>query len=477
MSASGTNENKGNRNGNSNATPAWRDARGAWHPYEGSLKDVRIPRGARVVGPPDIGPGTGPFTARKTIRSVSVPEGATELSFRVFWNCSSLERAELPRSLAKIGGDAFLGTALREIVYAGSVEEFERIEIVGWDALGGCSPVIRCWDAAIDFSRKPFWVKELSFPGTMAEWKSRYRSRGKRLHWLRRQVGVVHCSDGDLRGEPEPGVLALPEGTGHVPFDPLADRSGVKTVCLPASVTTIAGFLGVSEAPFPAHAFEPFTRLREILVDPDSATFESRDGVLYTKGGGTLLYAPDPQRRTFRVPDGTSKIDPFAFDACPRLEAFEVSPDHPAFSVVDGVLFSRDGRTLVRVPPAWRGALSFGEDREPVRVAPGAFRDCHGLSGLSFARLPVPTEVDPEAGPEDFSWWFDGLVDELSRLPGLRTFAVGGGTFDLDAKPPRLRRLEALKTPKSILDKERSLWAAARRARACRLGPPPANRG
>ena len=104
-------------------------------------------------------------------------------------------------------------------------------------------------------------------------------------------------------------------------------------------------------------------------------------------------------------------------------------------------------------------------------MAPGAFCGCQGLSGLSFARLPVPAEIVPEAGPEDFSWWFDGLVDELSRLSGLREFTVGGGTFDLDAKPPRLRQLEALKTPKPILDNGRRAWAAAKRARAKRLGP------
>ena len=108
---------------------------------------------------------------------------------------------------------------------------------------------------------------------------------------------------------------------------------------------------------------------------------------------------------------------------------------------------------------AWRPARS------------GAFRGCQGLSGLSFARLPVPTDFRPEDGPEEFSWWFDGLVDELSRLSGLREFTAGGGTFDLDAKPPRLRQLEALKTPKVILDNERRAWAAAKRARAKRLGP------
>ena len=112
-----------------------------------------------------------------------------------------------------------------------------------------------------------------------------------------------------------------------------------------------------------------------------------------------------------------------------------------------------------------------------IGFSPGAFRGCRGLSGLSFARLPVPADFGPEDGPEAFSWWFDGLVDELSRLSGLREFTVGGGTFDLDAKPPRLRRLESLKTPKPILDNERRAWAAAKRARARRLGPPLARRG
>ena len=267
------------------------------------------------------------------------------------------------------------------------------------------------------------------------------------------------------------GDWAFPAGTKCVSWFYDLRIPSARTLAIPASAAAIAGFLGETGSPVPVHAFLPFPRLREIRVDPENKTFESRDGVLFTKGGGTLLYAPDPERRTFRVPDETSEIGAFAFDACPKLEAFEVPRNHPSFASVDGVLFSRDGRTLVRVPPAWRGSLDFGEDREPVRVAPGAFRDCEGLSGLSFSRLPVPAELDPEDGPDALSWWFDGLVTELSRLSGLREFAVGGGTFDLDAKPPRLRWLEALKTPKPILDNERRVWTAARRARAKRLGP------
>ena len=318
-------------------------------------------------------------------------------------------------------------------------------------------------------------MKKLAFDGTKADWAKRYAPD----HWLNRRVAVVRCTDGDIRNEPPPaepvqiekGDWAFPAWAEFVPWFHDLRISSARTLAIPASAKAIAGFLDEAGAPVPVHAFLPFPRLREIRVDPKNGTFESRDGILYTKGGGTLLYAPDPERRTFRVPDETSEIGVFAFDACPKLEAFEVPPDHPSFASVDGVLFSRDGRTLVRVPPAWRGALDFGEDREPVRVAPGAFRGCQGLSGLSFARLPVPTEIDPEAGPEDFSWWFDGLVDELSRLSGLREFTAGGGTFDLEAKPPRLRQLEALKTPKPILDNERLAWAAAKRARAKRLGP------
>ena len=274
MSASGTNENKVNRNENNDAKPAWRDARGVWHPYEGSLKDVRIPRGARVVGPPDVGPGTGPFTGRKTIRTVFLPEGVTTISFRAFRNCSSLSRVDLPRSLEKIGGWAFEGTSPREFRYPGTVEEFERIAIDGRESLGEGKPAIRCADATIDFAREPFWVDELSFAGTKAEWKSKYPPKEDGTpHWLYRRVAVVHCSDGDVRAVPKPvdpvqlatkGDWTFFEGTEYIPYDFERNIPSARTLAIPASVTAIAGFLDAAEAPMPAHAFDPLDR-----DDPD----------------------------------------------------------------------------------------------------------------------------------------------------------------------------------------------------------------
>ena len=420
------------------------------------------------------------FWSREDLVDVALPRNLSAIRLLAFVGCKNLRSVSLPRSLKTIETWAFFATGLSEIRYDGTVEDFDRIQFgSGW--CEGRKPVVRCANGTIDFGAEPFYVKKLAFDGTKADWARRYAPD----HWLNRRVAVVRCTDGDIRRRSPQSPVQLAtkgdwtffEGTEYVPYDFERNIPSARTLAIPASVSAIAGFLDAADAPFPAHAFDPFPRLREIRVDPKNKTFESRDGVLYTKGGGTLLYAPDPERRTFRVPDETSAIGVFAFDACPKLEAFEVPPNHPSFASFDGVLFSRDGRTLVRVPPAWRGSLDFGEDREPVRVAPGAFRGCQGLSGLSFARLPGPAEIDPEAGPEDFSWWFDGLVDELSRLSGLREFTVGGGTFDLDAKPPRLRRLESLKTPKPILENERRAWAAAKRARARRLGPPLAGRG
>ena len=416
------------------------------------------------------------FWNREDLVDVALPRNVTSIGLLAFVGCTNLRSVTFPKSLKTVDGEAFYATALSEILYDGTVEEFDRIRF-GSNWCEGRKPVVRCSNGTIDFGAEPFYVKELAFSGTTSEWARRYAKHP----WFARRIETVRCTDGVLRHDPPPaepvqiekGDWAFPAWTEFVPWFHDRRIPSARTLAIPASAKAIAGFLDEAEAPVPVHAFLPFPRLREIRVDPKNRTFESRDGILYTKGGGTLLYAPDPERRTFRVPDETSEIGVFAFDACPKLEAFEVPRNHPSFVSVDGVLFSRDGRTLVRVPSAWRGSLDFGEDREPIRVAPGAFRDCQGLSGLSFARLPVPADFSPEDGPEAFSWWFDGFVTELSLLPGLREFTVGGGTFDLDAKPPRLRRLEALKTPKPILDNERRAWAAAKRARAKRLGPRP----
>lgn len=67
-----------------------------------------------------------------------------------------------------------------------------------------------------------------------------------------------------------------------------------------------------------------------------------------------------------------SSIGSRAFAACVKLTAFDfISPENDAFQVVDGLLLSKDGETLVACPPGRTGEVVVPEG--VVRIAKGAF--------------------------------------------------------------------------------------------------------
>jgi len=63
------------------------------------------------------------------IQSVTIPEGVTAIYGAAFHNCANLTCVYLPASLEWIGAEAFWGTNLETIHYAGSEEQFAEISV------------------------------------------------------------------------------------------------------------------------------------------------------------------------------------------------------------------------------------------------------------------------------------------------------------------------------------------------------------
>ena len=84
--------------------------------------------------------------------------------------------------------------------------------------------------------------------------------------------------------------------------------------------------------------------------------------------------------QSIRLPAGVSSIGDYAFSDCEKLSAFQLAPDSPAFSVSeDGVLFTRDRKTLVCYP-AGKTVSSYQVPFATVEIGVGAFRGCANLS-------------------------------------------------------------------------------------------------
>ncbi|MDR3275891.1 MAG: leucine-rich repeat domain-containing protein [Treponema sp.] len=93
----------------------------------------------------------------------------------------------------------------------------------------------------------------------------------------------------------------------------------------------------------------------------------------------------DNQLREVTIPAGVGKIESNPFSSNPLLESISVVPENPAYTSVDGVLFSKDRRTLIAFPPG-KGS---GYEIPPwvITIGKSAF------AWSSISRLDIPPSV------------------------------------------------------------------------------------
>ncbi len=70
-----------------------------------------------------------------------------------------------------------------------------------------------------------------------------------------------------------------------------------------------------------AMTFQGCANLREVVVSPEHPTLSVKDGVLFDKNGETLLFCPPGyMMKTYAIPDGVTSIATFAFENCGNIE-------------------------------------------------------------------------------------------------------------------------------------------------------------
>ncbi len=108
--------------------------------------------------------------------------------------------------------------------------------------------------------------------------------------------------------------------------------------------------------------------LKSITVDSENKHYKTVDGILYTADGKLLVWAPSRKSGEYTIPDSCVRIGDFAFSASSltsltlgagiasigsrafesaKLKSISVVPWNVKYSAVDGVLYSKDGKTLV----------------------------------------------------------------------------------------------------------------------------------
>ena len=163
--------------------------------------------------------------------------------------------------------------------------------------------------------------------------------------------------------------VILPEGLKTVGQNAF-DHTAIKTLHIPSTCTYF-------------ERVQPLLELENITVAGGNPVYKVVDGALYSKSdAGDILYMYPPRKKdkVYTIPDTCSMVDGLAFPIgdqngwwqCPFLEELNVgdsdisgfwyllckintSNDNPYYRSVDGVLYSVDYKTLLKVPVVLTG--------------------------------------------------------------------------------------------------------------------------
>ncbi|MDO4627943.1 MAG: leucine-rich repeat protein [Planctomycetia bacterium] len=189
--------------------------------------------------------------------------------------------------------------------------------------------------------------------------------------------------------------IRVHEGNTVVKEKQFLNDAVVTTITIPESVTSIeskafSGCTALTTLQLPKNvenfgknAFQNCSSLKSVALP---------NGVKEITSG---MFSGCVALESITVPASTERIE--IHDSCKNLKAFHAEPENATYKSVDGVLFSKDGKKLVKFPHG-------SEIREytvpdgVTEIEPGAFRDCRKLVSVTIPETVIAMNVNAFSG-------------------------------------------------------------------------------
>jgi len=376
------------------------------------------------------------FTDRTKLTSITIPNSVTSIGEYAFSGCTSLTSITIPNNITNIGENTFSGcTSLASITIPNSVTA------IGANAFTGCTS-----------------LTSINIPGSVRSIGDSAFSGCARLNSINvNQDNVSYASaDGVLFDKDitvlihfpqgKTGSYTIPDAVNRVKDYALADRNGLTSIVIPASLMDIG-----------RNAFFDCIGLTSITVDENNMIYASADGVLFDKEKNELIRFPRGKTGRYTIPDtvviigdnafygspgltsvtipnsvtnigysafastgltsltipnsvtsisyGAFANNPrltiiglpddyyayengkggeYFFDGCTELQQIVVSRNNKYYTTVDGVLFNKDKTVLIRFPQGKTGSYII-----PNTVTSIAYKAFYNSSGLTSVYIPA----------------------------------------------------------------------------------------
>ncbi len=344
---------------------------------------------------------------RYYIKSVKIEEGVTHIGDNAFYFCSGLSSADLSKSIISIGNSAFQYTDLT------SIDITENVKNIGKDAFLGCKLTsVEIPKSIKVISCGMFYrceeLKSVTIPESVTTIEDRAFSSCKKLCSINITENVTSIGKRAFEYCEELVSISIPSGISNIEDGTFYNCKKLKSIIIPNKVSNIG-----------SNAFGGCSNLTSItipnnVINIGSSAFQS-SGL-----------------KTIAIPNGVQTIGDYAFSDCPNLtsanisdsvinitaqafnnnylDSINVSENNANYKSIDGILFSKDQKILIRCPTkksdeltVSEGTLEIGEDAfwgcEQLKlvklpttlfsICANAFRSCSGLTEV----LAIPGSV------------------------------------------------------------------------------------
>ena len=346
------------------------------------------------------------------VTEYSIPEGTKIIGSSAFHNCKNLQTINIPGSVQTIEEQAFIGCdRVKEIVIPDSVK---RIEFRASDK--EITLIVTTDSAAEKELKKESCFKYRSIKRQQTD-KDGAKPKGtdkEAARKIRADFARHMLEDGTIEIKKYKGVDARVEipaeisgrAVSRIGDEAFSFNRTAEEVIIPASVSTIgkgcfkhcsvlrqvilpASVSEISEDCFYGCEFLQHITLPGSIIRIGESAFhecislrsmrlpESVEAI------GAFAFAGCVSLTEINIPSKTVSLGGAVFCGCTGLNTIVISPDHPVFRLVDGVLFNYREKSLISYP-ATKNETAYRIPEGTLSIGHNAFGECNKLKSISL---------------------------------------------------------------------------------------------
>ena len=285
-----------------------------------------------------------------SITSIVIQKGVTSIGNYAFFGCYKLTKITIPEGVTSIGIDPFGFSALTEITFPKSLTRIDSYAFLNWNSL----KTIKVTSGNTAYKA----INGILFSADGEKLIKYPENKGGTSYSI--PAGVTSIEWYAFDGCNTLTKITIPEGVTSIESGAFSFCTALTAISIPKSVKSIS-----------SSAFSHCTALKEISLS---------EGVtkIYTDA-----FANCTSLTKITLPASLTLIFGSAFSDCTALTEIKVASGNAKYKSVDGILFSADGKTLVKYP-AGKDATSYAIPAGVTKIGDYAFSDCAALTNITI---------------------------------------------------------------------------------------------